>query len=373
MIPRTAEKLSWPFIGAESCRAEIFRNGARMKFSTTRIPDEDMDAVREPARRGVVKDQSRISRHRCAFALGNSACSWLAMLVLTYHDLPASAADVKRHLTKFRKAWRSRFGEGIDCWIMEMQERGAPHFHLFIAAESTVGGLLLAAAEDGALEFADADTPRGQGRDRLLVRGATADWIARAWLDASGQADDADCRWWHLDRGIIELMDDPDAAGAYAAKEASKREQKELPNHYAEGLGRWWYLARRWAGQPLAEVEIDIQGAWPWDQPVKHVWDARAIGGAVTAMTVLPVAESLRDEAAARFRETSAPVNLPAEKRGTRFRPPALLSEHRAICQCGCRGWMTAARIDADWIEWRGDDCDYRLVVGDARMQIPLP
>ncbi len=170
-----------------------------------------------------------------------------------------------------------------------MQERGAPHFHLFIARQSNVGGLVCAALQDGAIEMAEKGSPRGGTRTRRLVRTKWVEKIGRAWCECALQDYSAEALWWHTQRGIVEVVESADAAGRYVAKECAKREQKVLPDHYAEGLGRWWYLAKRWTPQARLECDLDdIQATWQWDWPVKYVWDSREIAQSITAMTVLP-------------------------------------------------------------------------------------
>lgn len=78
--------------------------------------------------------------------------------------------------------------------------------------------------------------------------------------------------------GIVEFFDGPEGAGRYFAKECSKREQKVLPERYAAGLGRWWWLAPRWQPQCRASHQISL-AHWPYEQPVKHIWNSEQIAG----------------------------------------------------------------------------------------------
>ena len=256
-----------------------------MRFQSATVPDEGAEPV--DRKRGVIRDQSSVSRKRAAHAFGNAECDWIAMLCLTWQDMPPPAV-VKAAWRSFRDWWKGEFGEIPDAWIMEMQERGAPHFHLFIARQSRVGQLVCAALAGDAIEVVAKGTARGGKRDRRLVR---TNWVRKlglAWVNCSLQDYSSEARWWHTDRGIVEIVESADAAGRYVAKECAKREQKVLPDHYAQGLGRWWFLASRWTPQARLECDAaDLQASWPWDWPVKFVWDARQIGRCVTAVTVL--------------------------------------------------------------------------------------
>jgi hypothetical protein len=265
---------------------KVFRKGAVVKFQSAQIPDEGAELVER--KRGIIRDQSTVSRKRAAHAFGNAECDWIAMLCLTWHHMPPPKV-VKAAWRAFREWWKGEFGEIPDAWIMEMQERGAPHFHLFIARQSNVGGLVCAALQAGAIEVAEKGSPRGGTRTRRLVRTKWVEKIGRAWCECALQDYSAEALWWHTERGIVEIVESADAAGRYVAKECAKREQKVLPDHYAEGLGRWWYLARRWAPVERIEADVaDIQATWPWDWPVKYVWDARDIAQTISALTVLP-------------------------------------------------------------------------------------
>lgn len=232
--------------------------------------------------REVIRDQSSKSRRNCAMKFGNAdcvadsrpkLCQWIAMLALTWHEIPA-AVDVKSCWKKFVRRWRLRFGEPPDAWLMEMQERGAPHFHIFICAESVAGQAVCELLAEGSrIETVAANSPRGNGRMRQIVGGNFARGIARDWLECTGQCDDEHARWWHEDRGIVEIVDSPDAAGKYVAKESSKRQQKELPAHYAEGLGQWWRINPRWKPRPRARGFVSLDD-WPFPAPYAVVWES---------------------------------------------------------------------------------------------------
>jgi hypothetical protein len=96
------------------------------------------------------------------------------------------------------RTWLVR--EGIKgCWFLEFQKRGAPHFHVFL-----------------------------NGRvDKMRV--------AQRWYEIVG-SEDLNHR---LAGTRIELLREQHAASAYAAKYASKVEQKEPPEGFTD-VGRFW-------------------------------------------------------------------------------------------------------------------------------------
>jgi len=251
----------------------VYKNGARVLFATKhgrRIDQEPRTAPR------VVKDQSNNSRSRAAFAFGNAECDWLAMTTLTWHNVP-SPEHVKSTLEKFRRAWRVRWLEPMDGWIMEMQERGVPHFHLFHALQSRVGGII-------------AGMPtrifKRKGKKTEIVGGSFENWIVQTWLTCTGESDDL--RAIAFNRGgICEIFRTPDAAGRYISKESYKRGQKELPPHYAEGLGRWWWLAKRWAMLPRSVHDARMVN-WPWKVPLARVWNAADLAAVLAPSEPLP-------------------------------------------------------------------------------------
>jgi len=121
-----------------------------------------------------------------------------AMLTLTYPaEFPCNGKIVKNHLALIRK-WLTYRGIGA-FWFLEFQRRGAPHFHLFTTAT---------------VEKQD---------------------LSEAWYKIVGSGDEK-----HLRAGTkVELIRKPHAIASYAAKYASKAEQKEVPEGYEE-VGRFW-------------------------------------------------------------------------------------------------------------------------------------
>ena len=156
---------------------ETFKVGARVHFSTKFGKSIDPPAPRPPR---IIRDQSTPSRSRAAFTFGNAECDWLAMTTLTWHHAPDSAG-VKTALDKLRRAWAVRWCEPMDGWIMEMQSRGVPHFHVFHALQSSAGQIIAAMPTR---------LVRRKGRPTELVGGSFENWLVQTWLACTGERED---------------------------------------------------------------------------------------------------------------------------------------------------------------------------------------
>lgn len=339
----------WAHVGTERARVSFYHAGAHVRFTSSSAErDPDNDKVLR-GKRGNIRDQSDISRRRSAFSFGFASVDelrpvrWCAMSTLTFHHIPPRE-HVKETWAAFRRAWRARWGEPMDAWILEIQERGAPHWHVFHCRESIAGGQLGDAIDAGLV----ATYERDDGSERTVIRSNGARWIESAWLKASGQEwDEAAVAF--TDGGLVEPLRSPDAAGRYIAKECAKRKQKELPAHYADGLGRWWFLAPRWRPQSWAHGEINLD-AWPWEVPLSYVWKADDIAGCVDRLALDGKAVEHADAAklAAETWSAPAPGTLPA--------PDALPASHatRIPQACGCG---RNARWDAEIDAWTCPAC----------------
>lgn len=215
--------------------------------------------------RGEIHNQSRESRMRCAWALGGATCRWGYTTLLTFPDVPTDGyfAKVKRSILR---RWKSRWGEPVCAWVMEIQKRGAPHFHLFHAAESNFGIACAVAARE---------TVGCGKRERVVLRGGVDWWIRDAWLSALHREEDEDARAFCAG-GMIEPMRHPDGAGRYVSSEASKPHQKRLPEIYEDGLGRWWWMNPKWRAKQIGTMPVNLD-YWPFPTPLKHIWNGEDI------------------------------------------------------------------------------------------------
>jgi len=236
---------------------EFFRNAARVHFRPLNEPGEQTRGDRK-----AIKDQTRISRHNMAMKFKAAECEWYAMSLLTWRVDPGRERCMLA-VDRLRRKWRDRWGEPLCGWVMEMQERGVPHFHLLHSHDSNFGVACRATGQTERVQ-------RENGTWADVVRGGPDWWLRETWMDCV-EAHDADSRWFCA-RGMIELARSKEAAARYFAKECSKREQKVLPKGYEKGLGRWWWLNPRFAPR-VRHVAIGDLAFWPFDQPLANVWD----------------------------------------------------------------------------------------------------
>ena len=172
-------------------------------------------------KRGRIVGFSAASARRLLFCARNFP-GLSVMLTLTYPgDFPLDGRTVKNHWRRMRQ-WFSRRGNASGLWFLEFQARGAPHFHVFMPSE----------------------VPKND--------------VAAAWYEIVGSGDIR-----HLWAGTrTEALRNPQAAGAYAAKYASKTVQKDVPEGFLD-VGRFWGT---WGHARICEETV-----LPWREAVPLV------------------------------------------------------------------------------------------------------
>lgn len=211
---------------------------------------------------------------RAAFELKEAACRWGWMFTATYplDNLPAPQ-DVKKHLRKFERAVHRRYGCALDAWFMEFTKKGAPHYHIFIAEESDWGKVLATMPHETIPRHWDKHSRRWKD-ERAVVRGSAENWLVQCWTGIIGDRREATMKFQF--GGVCEKMRFPDAAGRYAAKEASKRAQKQLPDMYCQGVGRWWWMNEKWKKRRVETGPLDPYD-WHFERPLAFVWEGAKI------------------------------------------------------------------------------------------------
>lgn len=304
----------WQWIDRNgTARVVFYKTGARVYY------DGSQNSGGNGGRKvgAIIRDQSDTSRRLSALMLGNANCDWCAMTTLTWR-FPPTADQMRLAVDRLRRKWKERWGEAVCAWVMEMQRRGVPHFHVFHAAQSNFGAECLSAPTQ------TFDRHYSNGRlksERTVVRGAVDKWLVGAWLECTDQLGDADALAFNRG-GMCELMRSPDAAGRYVAAEIGKRYQKQLPSRYKDGLGRWWWLNPRWEPRPISFGTLNLR-FWPFDVPLSHIWEGMAlVDGLIDSQTVntaMPLKHWLRVmglEAWPKVREKNSaacPVEISAE------------------------------------------------------------
>lgn len=224
---------------------EFHRRGARIKYQPL------LEETPTRGDRAAIKDMSSRSRLDAAYDFENAECNWYCMTLLTWQAVP-TADDVKRARAEFSKRWKKRWGEGMDAWILEMHRRGVPHLHLFHAAESNFGIECRASEKRNVVRYDAA----GNEVVTEIVGGIPEMWMCQAWTDCIRKRSPETIAF--NSGGIIEVFRNPAGAARYVAKDSSKRYQKELPERYKEGLGRWWYLNKKWKPKTTMTGTVDV-------------------------------------------------------------------------------------------------------------------
>jgi hypothetical protein len=166
-------------------------------------------------RRGKISCFSAASARRLLFCARNFP-DLTVMVTLTYpRKYPVDGRAVMEHWRRMRQ-WFARQGNPTGLWFKEFQLRGAPHFHVFLPNRV----------------------------DKAAV--------ALAWYSVVGSDD-----LRHLQAGTrTEALRNPEAVGAYAAKYAAKRLQKDVPEGYTD-VGRFWGV---W-GKPEVTMDSVLRGS----------------------------------------------------------------------------------------------------------------
>jgi len=290
-----SQPLRWENLHKEEARFEVYAgNVARVRFSPLSETDGPVGGIR-----GVIRDQSSQSRRRAAFAFGTATCSWAYFSTLTVHYC-CPANTWKECVADFKRRWLKKWNEPPCAWIQEIQKRGAPHLHLFHAAESAFG--MACAREKTWLREKDG---------AAMVGGEVEEWLIWAWLHSTGQTLDKDAVNFN-ELGILEVFRaGKHAAGNYIAKESGKAVQKKLPPWMADGIGRWWWLNPKWKNKsPMLYGQLDLK-EWPWDTPFSYVWDWRNI---VDCVTHVVATEHAAPELAAALPALPAPAPVKSDE-----------------------------------------------------------
>ena len=150
--------------------------------------------------RGNINYFSYHSRRRMKLFARNTSHLWKVFVHLTYpRDYPSDGKKVKKHLDVFIKRLRRRYPDIKYLWVIEFQQRGAPHFHIVVNQE------------------------------------IDKNWLSQNWYEVVGSGDER-----HLRAGTkIELVRSKTHAIAYLMKYLGKLDQKTVPEEY-KNVGRFW-------------------------------------------------------------------------------------------------------------------------------------
>lgn len=156
--------------------------------------------------RGAIDSFSHKSRKRLRFSVLNSFPFLITQFCCTYHKSPpASGTELKKHLNAFL----TRIRKNVKCqylWILEFQNSGNPHFHIFLTV------------------------PRN---DQLH------EYLAKTWNRITNETP----THYHFHRHSKNFIDWEMGNGAYTTKYLDKSSQKNVPEGFGK-VGRFWGCSR---------------------------------------------------------------------------------------------------------------------------------
>lgn len=182
----------------------LFVNGALVKLKG------DPGRAPEQGPRGWVTGFSRASRKRMlefVQSVDQVRAGMPLFVTLTYPgEWPGDPHRWKRDLDTWLQRLRRAAADAWAVWRLEPQRRGAPHYHLLVF-----------------------------GIDRL-----DKDWLGQSWFEVVGSGD-----LRHLRAGTqVQRTRSWRGVVRYAAKYLAKT-MEELPEGWADGVGRWWGVHNR--------------------------------------------------------------------------------------------------------------------------------
>lgn len=239
-----------------SCIAFVQRKDVVFKFPCPPLGE------RNNKPRSAIKGFSHSSRRRLTALTRNTADIWTGFLTLTYPSRwPNNGKQVKAHLNTFCQWLRRQHVAYV--WILEFQERGAPHFHFLVSGwlprdsrDPETGRLLRRGVEsvwhDITKEWDTSEArycahcrKRDDKHDGFVREGNFFEDRAHARDDAPETRTGKKCPGFIPARaGLvagtrIEAVKNPDEVGGYMASYMGKLEQKIVPEKYAS-VGRFW-------------------------------------------------------------------------------------------------------------------------------------
>lgn len=162
--------------------------------------------------RGVINGFSAGSGIRMRRYLRECRADYRYMVTLTYPcEFPTNGKETKEHLRRFLQEVQredARDNKFSKCfsqrhsafWFLEFQERGAPHYHIF------------------------------------LNRCPSKEWVSRRWYEI---VNSEDIRHFHAGTRTEKLTAGRSGTISYASKYAAKLCQKVAPKNF-EDVGRFW-------------------------------------------------------------------------------------------------------------------------------------
>lgn len=167
-------------------------------------------------KRGNIQRWTAASMRRLRHVMRNAPCDWVNLITLTYPgEFTTDGKEVKKQLKVFLQGLRRQ--EARYLWVLEFQERGAPHFHIMT--------------------------------DRFIDK----EWVSQTWFHIVGSGDEK-----HLRAGtrIERANNEKDRLQRYLNSYLRKRSQKAVPDGY-RSVGRFWGCSKALVTL-MAEYSLEI-------------------------------------------------------------------------------------------------------------------
>lgn len=199
--------------------------------------------ISKRGKRRAISSFSWASKRRLRFIAANAQPSLISQFGMTYHNRIPSGREVKRDLNSFLVSLRRTYPGIGYLWILEFQERGTVHFHLWLTL------------------------PVGYGLHQ---------YMAGKWNDIA-EPESEDHLWWHLRDGSKDPREnnfifwEMKSAG-YLCKYLDKDHQKRVPEGF-EGVGRFWGCSRGLIPEGVIVIDQAIDDRFsyvPW-KPSKMI------------------------------------------------------------------------------------------------------
>lgn len=204
---------------------EVYPGGVIVKRSC----NPDFQAIKYSHLRGVIAVVNKRSLNRLALLVRSCGVEFKSVITATYGlNFPHSGRIAKAHLNHLIVSLKRRFGPFEYVWIIEFQDRGAPHYHLV----TTLPPPTVAERHEFALLWGSISIPGDwmycqlKEHEGQYVRGKMLG------LKMAGYA-------VHTHKKAWEKLRKRGGAGRYLAKYANKLRQKDVPDFYTN-IGRFW-------------------------------------------------------------------------------------------------------------------------------------
>jgi hypothetical protein len=202
------------------------RNGVCVVVRKTMIENVSRETIGGP--RGQIKRLTARARSHLAFVVAATSVEFRSILTLTYGNFWTSDMAVsKSHLNAILTYLRYTQGAALSyVWVMEFQQRGAPHYHLLLSIERPPEH----ECKELAYRWSNTISPK-------------LDWR----MSAEALHDVADDRnkvyRVHRHPSAWENIKSPDGAVRYMTKYCLKANQKNVPPEFTN-VGRFYGYSR---------------------------------------------------------------------------------------------------------------------------------